>query len=135
RGVVVIAVTSLLAGCATLYGATIPSPEELRSATAWFVGQPVQSLLPRYGYPHEQTEFYGDRVLLWHTSRTLQFRSPTSATTTGAVGDPGFPWAQIPYVQTMRGYNMTSSDYHCTMQVAVYPDGTIKAVGFAGKMG
>ena len=122
-----------LAGCVTT--PVIPSPEVLRDATAHYVGQPVQALLPRYGYPHEQAEFYGDRVLLWHTSRTLQFRQPTTSTTTGTVGDSSFPWAQVPYAQTTTSRAYVAQDYACTMQVAVNPDGTIKAVGFAGRMG
>lgn len=125
-----------LTGCASMMDTGIPSPEQLHAATRHFVGQPAETLLPRYGYPHQQTEFGADQVLLWHTNRTLHFRERTSSTTTGAFGDPSFPWAQVPYTQSTTGTAYVPNQYHCTMQVAVNPaTGKIRGVGFVGKMG
>ena|SRR5690606_18442080 len=125
-----------VASCATT--SDIPEPEWLLNTVGgMYVGRPVQEIAARYGAPHTQQDFQGEKIYSWHANTTMQWRRPVQSTTTGRIGDESqYPWARsVPYRQTTTTDQLVGTNYHCRMDVYVQPDGTIRTLGFFGKMG
>ena len=133
--VVTAALAVSLSGCASY--PNIPEPQELLQTVGdMYVGGPVQALAARYGMPHAQQQFQGETVYSWFADTTMQWRRPIQSTTQGQVGDPTqWPWTTVPYRQTTVTNSYESQSYHCRMDVYVKPDGTVRTLGFFGKMG
>lgn len=125
-----------LAGCAT------PSPYPdanvlTRSIGDLFVGRPVQNVAARYGAPHTQQDFEGQKVYSWNANTTMHWRRPVQSTTSGSIGDQNrYPYYRdVPYRQTTTTDHYVATDYHCRLDVYVSPDGIVRNIGLVGKMG
>lgn len=134
KAIVLLGACVLISGCASY--PSIPSGEELaRAVNIRFSGRPVTDLAERYGIAHAQDVFQGQRYLLWHNARKINFTREQVSTTNGTVGSASDWWGQVPYAQTTSTRVADPQSYQCTMQVAVTEAGVVKAIGFLGKMG
>lgn len=120
----------LLGGCAS-YGPQISTFDEVSNALAVYAEQPVEKLAQRFGIPHQQTEFMGQRVFIWHTDRQWTRYVPTTSTTTGTVGG----LAGVPYAETTRSEQRVTSQWHCALEVTVDPQGLVSQIGLRGNQG
>lgn len=124
-----------LGGCASYLGAGPTGDQILKKIGDRYVGRPVTELAATYGVPTEQMNFAGQHVYVWRVRNQIVWREPTSSTTQGVVKDPSGIFPGVPYSQTTTGYQATTSEYECALQVFVDAAYVVTNVGMNGKLG
>jgi hypothetical protein len=84
---VLIGMMTLLLGCET----TPPTPPEnvaaeMEAGLRGLVGQPIQQIVLRYGYPTQQLNFQGIPLYVWAYSANAAVPVPSTSVTTGGAG-------------------------------------------------
>lgn len=109
----------LLAGCVM---------SRLNTGLQGLLGADIHEAAARMGYPNSEREMLGDKIYVWSTDSSAVIPLPMTTTTTGYVGT-------TPVGMTTNSMGFMPAHFHCTVQLAVTPEGKIKSYQYYGNPG
>lgn len=95
---------------------------------AGFKGRPVSEAFDALGYPDGQQQFGEETVYTWGSSYTGVAFSPSTTTTSGAIGS-------TPFRATTTGTAAVPVSYECTIKMIVGPDQVVRKYQWEGNRG
>ena len=129
-----VAMVACLAGCTT----TTPAASGdymLKAIGDTYVGRPVTDMAARYGVPHEQKQFGGQRIYQWHANNQLQYRQPVSSTTQGTISGTTALDPSVRYRSRTTSDQVISTPVSCTLTAYANDRDEVVTVGMNGKLG
>jgi len=93
-----------------------------------YVGQPVNDLVARLGYPSGEQTIMGHKVYTWRTDMDYVSTTPVTSTSTGYVN-------YKPVTLTSTSYVSTPMHLACTIRAVVNSDDRISSVDYEGNNG
>lgn len=119
RPILMVGVVICLTGCVE---------QNMNDGLRQLKGQNISVAVAKLGYPDTQRTMLGDVIYVWTSSHDTTLFLPSTATTSGTVGN-------TPVYGTTTTTEAVPANFNCTIQMATDASGQIKSTQWSGNMG